>query len=509
MLNSAIQQRRAGFSVIWLKKKSKAPVEEKWTSKSTMTVAELRSSYIQGYNCGVRLGEPSEIDGFYLHVVDIDVRVPEMAEKARRTLESLFKVPFSHFQAVISGSGGASRHLYFLTDKPFRSKKLWHSDEKITSKDGKEHWAAEIELFGTGKQVVLPPSIHPDTGKEYMWQDGEFSPEDLLEIDSEVIQEITGEGELIEDENEGPLGLSEVEIEEYIADLNFQEYCVDRAGWVRLGMALHHEFDGDIKGMKIWDTYSKKAGPEKYDRAVLKQQWRSFRGADRPVTFATIIKAANGNAHQIIWDSIVDEFEDDDSNEISADDFLDDDDDDVASPSKKAPEPKSRQPRPHSGLDDIPKHLLTIPGVLGLAVKHYNETSIQYQHQFAVQTALALGSVIMGRRWRLELTGKGTYASLYFMNLGATGSGKEFTRTYITSALEEAKLGFLVGPDKYASEPGLFSALFEKPRHISIVDEIGMQRQAQKKATDANAEAVTNSDSRVKNSLTKRTHPSQ
>lgn len=453
MLKEAITLRRAGFSVIWLAKRSKMPVHKNWTGRETMSVDDLRSSYINGYNAGVRLGEPSKIGEKYLHVLDLDIRKAEYAPTVKKTVESMLQKRISDFQVVISGSGGASRHLYFVADKPFRSKKLWHSDEKFTGPDGSEHWAAEIELFGTGKQVVLPPSIHPDTGEEYRWQDGYFFEEDLLEIDSELLTELTGEGAPVEYEDEGPLGLSEDEIEEHLDRLNLKDFCEDREGWIKVGMALHHEFDGEDVGLRIWSRFSKQS--KKFDARVLKQQWRSFKGAEQPVTFASIIKAANDHQHKVEWEGMADEFVDDE-----------DDEDDIPREREKpaAPPPAARQ------KSDIPEHLLTIPGALGMAVEHYNETSKVYQPQFAVQTALALGSVVLARHWMTETD---NFTSLYLINLGATGRGKEFARTYLERVLEEATLGSLIGPLKYASEAGVMGQLQYSPRHVTVYDEFG------------------------------------
>lgn len=120
--------------------------------------------------------------------------------------------------------------------------------------------------------------------------------------------------------------------------------------------------------------------------------------------------------------------------------------------------------------DDVPYHLLTIPGVLGQAVDHYNATSTTTQPQFAVQTALALGSVICGRYW---VSDHGNFTSLQLANLGPTGCGKEFAETFIGNALEEAGLD-LSGPRGYASEAAVMGALEWQPRHIAVVDEFGM-----------------------------------
>ena len=83
-------------------------------------------------------------------------------------------------------------------------------------------------------------------------------------------------------------------------------------------------------------------------------------------------------------------------------------------------------------------HLLTVPGILGKAVEYYNDTAPKEQPQFAVQTALAIGSVAMGRRW---VTDWGNYSSLYLINVGLSSSGKEHTNTVITEILTAAGRG--------------------------------------------------------------------
>jgi hypothetical protein len=53
-----------------------------------------------------------------------------------------------------------------------------------------EGW--KLELFSTGKQIVVPPSVHPDTGKRYAWVNVEIGvvPDSLLNA-PEVKQVVT------------------------------------------------------------------------------------------------------------------------------------------------------------------------------------------------------------------------------------------------------------------------------------------------------------------------------
>lgn len=325
-------------------------------------------------------------------------------------------------------------------------------------------------------QVMFLPSVNRDGSFEVVRNEGRLLDADELEVD--------GDGFEAHVSHIDPLGITIEEAEDDLDYLrNKEEWRDERAGWIKIGMALKHEFDDDPDAFEVWREFSEPS--PHYNLSELKQQWRSFKNdKSEPITWASIRKAANEARYEIDYDEIDREFDGDPAPLKEGELFA------LFDEMWDRPPRKETCDRPR-GLDGVPENILTIPGVLGLAVDHYNQTSVQYQPQFAVQTALALGSVVLGRHWKLDLVGKGSFTSMYFMNLGSTGSGKEFTRTFITAALEECGMLGLIGPDKYASEPGLFSALFDKPRHISIIDEIGMQRAAQNKAPDANAESVT------------------
>lgn len=121
--------------------------------------------------------------------------------------------------------------------------------------------------------------------------------------------------------------------------------------------------------------------------------------------------------------------------------------------------------------DSIPKHLLTVPGVLGDVVAYSARTCIKRQPQFDVQTALVVGSVAMGRRF---ITSNRNMTSLYFLNVGKTGSGKEHANTVLEDILEAAGMTQLRGPTGYTSAAGVISALRDKPTHVAVIDEFGL-----------------------------------
>lgn len=354
--------RNVGFGLHWLHKKSKRPVGEGWSEAPVASLDDLLNTYQDGYNLGVRLGMSSSLtDGSYLHVLDIDIRVPELADEAWETVETLFAdLNIRSFPTVISGSGGESRHIYFVTSKPFYSRKLAVSEGKHRSPDGKWRYDFEIELFGTGKQVAMPPSIHPDTGKPYIW--GREFDFDMLEmgvgptIAAERLSEIaTAQCETFEFETREPLTFKVGQLEAELDELD-DSHIEDYHDWVAIGAALHHQFGGSNEGYKLWIKVSKQSA--KFNEKEMPSKWRSFgRNRRAPVTMATVRQWVLDERHQ----RIMSQFDDVDGFDEPLASEPDDIDDLLGEPSKPAArdpiddligEPAT-PPKPRDDLDDI------------------------------------------------------------------------------------------------------------------------------------------------------------
>lgn len=290
--------RAAGFALHWLHPRSKRPIGERWSEAPVASLDDLLATYRPGNNIGVRLGEPSKVEGGYLHVLDLDIRDPEQADDAWAAVEDLLQgVNIDALPCVASGSGGESRHLYLVTEKPFRSKRLACSEGKMRGKDGKWHLCWEVELFGTGKQVAMPPSIHPDTLKSYVWErpldfdllDLGFScapiiPADLLSglvavHDTEFAYE-----------SRPPLTFKPGQLEAELSEIPISDLHYD--DWIALGQALHHQFGGSQEGFDLWLKYTRTSAKftgENQVREMRRIKWPSFgRYRGKPVTMATV-----------------------------------------------------------------------------------------------------------------------------------------------------------------------------------------------------------------------------
>lgn len=323
MLKSVKHLYEAGFAIHNLKTLSKAPKGNKWSIKPVASFENLKRTRADGNNVGVRTGEFSKIGGLYLHIIDVDIRDPAYKDEALAKLrEMLPSFDYEKAPAVISGSGGESRHFYMFCDKPYRTKVFAKSDSTQKVRVGgriveKRHW--ELHLLGTGAQAVIPPSIHPDTKKPYTWlREFDFfeyqmgnvhsTPSDevltLFDYNSSDVTDEPRQG--IQAKDQKPFGFMIEELRADLKELDYDQWIDDHDGWVQMGMSIHFETNGSKEGFDLWCEISKAS--EKWSEQDSATRWKSFKivPEDKQVTFANIRNIA-AEARE---DRIEDDFDD-------------------------------------------------------------------------------------------------------------------------------------------------------------------------------------------------------
>jgi hypothetical protein len=293
ILDAALSLSALGVGVHWLWGKSKKPIDDGWSTAPVATPESLSRTYRIGYNVGVRPGEFSDAGGAFLHVLDLDVRDEAKASEPYAWLDQHWP-EWRKFPTVQSGSGGSSRHVYFFLDKPYRSRMCARSTEHCMYRDRKV-WAWQIEVYGSGKQIAAPPSIHPDTGLPYKW----LTPLDLDAIDLGCTPMV--DAKLIQSwgshipsnvqsdltfEEKPKLGLTIDEAREIVFKLPLEDFCEDRQGWFTTGMAIRHEFGDTEEAYDLWADFSMQS--DKFNEDEQRKVWNSFRGSANPIRMATL-----------------------------------------------------------------------------------------------------------------------------------------------------------------------------------------------------------------------------
>jgi predicted P-loop ATPase len=184
---------KQGMAIHWLKPRSKAPLNAGWTKGPRADWNDLAKSYRKDLNVGVRLGVSSKFSNGYLAVIDLDVKSEDLKHRkeAEKALLNLYPTA-KNAPKVISGRGNGSAHYYVLTKEPTKggdtkAKSTEIVKVKMPSVDPSKKElevlsmdevgdgyrlrpAWEISLLSEGRQVVLPPSIHPDSNRPYQWE---------------------------------------------------------------------------------------------------------------------------------------------------------------------------------------------------------------------------------------------------------------------------------------------------------------------------------------------------
>ena len=350
-------------------------------------------------------------------------------------------------------------------------------------KDDPRKTEVVFELRAGSVQDVLPPSIHPDTGRPYQWA-GRSIFDELPELPPQLLtlwrewdkfrpqlQDICPwkkKAEFQPTKRPRPKGDSTSVIDAY-NQANDMHSLLIQYGYKQTsrGRYLSPNSTSGLAGVKLFDdgrAYSHHAS-DPFDSAHSFDAFEVFLQYEHMGNVRNAVR----NAAKLLRINSYKNFDNDTVPQGAA--------------ATECLMPKEKK------LGDTPAHLLSVPGILQDMVNGYNTSAIKPQPQFAVQCALAFGSVVMGRRW---VTDKRNFTSLYFMNIGETGSGKEHTKTVLEQYLEQAGLQELIGPAGYTSGAGVMSTLIKKPVHVSVVDELGRQlKAAAAKGMQHKADALT------------------
>ena len=450
-----------GFSPIPCK--GKAPRHNQW-QKRRFTKGDFQF----GDSVGVLLGDVICID------IDVDDEA-KAAEFEEITRQSLGDSPVR--------IGRWPRRALFYRPKVPMAKQVIASPSGMV-----EVLAAEP---GKGRQVIVH-GIHPDTREPYRWKGAPIWSQQctLVTVDAEAVAEFlqatrVAQGVAVETPSSEQVAAPSHHLQAEQHDTETRAQDVERAlgeywdsdfeeDWTEAARALAHY----PQGKAIWMAWS--ATSTKHTIAEATKQWERWQRETRgEQTVRTIMSRvprhdleAWGREHRIAslaTDPMVQE------GASIANAILpsrrgppEGDDADEGHEHHEADEAAHGPPQGRGGA--CPPHLLSVPGVLGLAVDFYNQSARRPQPRFAVQTALALGSVVMGRRF---VTPMRNYSSLYFLSVADTATGKEHIKSVIEHLLDAAGLSRLIGPDGYTSASGVLSKMLEQPCHITVMDEAG------------------------------------
>jgi len=433
----------AGYNILPLAKGGKQPVVNGWQEWGKRKQPQFQiDNWVNIYgdgNIGLPLGESNNVIA-----LDFDIDVDGLHAKIIAMIKPspVRKVGAKGFTAFYRYNGERNRR--------------WKTEGETV-----------VELLSTGTQTVMPYSIHPDTGKPYIWltEDNllDYDAMDLPQLPNDFIDKVdelfgikrkiieysrTNKRKIIEYSrtNEG----GDIELDTVKSALQYiaaNEYST----WIEIGMALNHTY-GDV-AFNVWDSWSATAA--NYDPAKMDYKWRSF-GAytGSKISAATILHYAIGGG----W---------------LPPRLLNDDAVIVVGEKSKKPSKKSNVQKmqiANETNNSIPDHLLNAPNLVGELVNWIESCAIRKQPALALGASIGAVGTVMAHRFR---TPSDLRSNMMTLGICGSGMGKDHARKCISMLFNEVGMGEKLLGD-FASDTAVISALHSRAGiGFAMTDEIG------------------------------------
>lgn len=372
-------------------------------------------------------------------------------------------------ETMVGKAGQKGETLFYRAGPSFPSRAF-----NIPGPDGRP--VRVLDLLGPGKQTVLPPSVHPDTGQPYRWTRPEtldgVAPEDLPWIEDDVGERIAEalkpfgyapdpprpERREIAEGEEAPHrrlnNLAMADLGAWVPDLAL--YKVRRAG----------------NGYRAVATWRSSHGGRPLERRspnlkIHPEGIRDFHDGDRRYTPLDLVMCARscelGEAFEWLSDrvgfgeAVAIELQPrrvGESNGVRFDaetgEVLD----------------REGAPAEPPAADDFTR----VPGLLGEITEWIVSTARRPNRLLALGSALTLLGTLAGRQWAGP-TRSGTH--LYVVGLAPTGSGKDHAAAQIHRLMQAAGASAHIGPDEFMSMPAVLNLLIRMPLSLCAMDEFG------------------------------------
>lgn len=296
-----------GYIITPIRENSKAPLLKNWTSKRL--TAEDCEVYSAANGVGIVCGQGKNP----VIAIDIDTFDESINTELADFVEE-------HFGPCPIRQGKAPKTLLVARTKESNLPKMT-SAYYTRSGESRKH---RVEILSKGQQFVAH-GIHPDTHEPYQWLGWQgpleawkveslplLSVDDLKAILSEYHRLMVAKGYVVAQDAQASSPRAPLsDLEELDAMQPIDGYTLEQAEedlgyissddydqWLKVGMALHHQFDGDMSAFNVflgWSQTSENFASEEQCLA----KWESFGQArakgGRVVTMRTVIKLANAS----------------------------------------------------------------------------------------------------------------------------------------------------------------------------------------------------------------------
>lgn len=355
-----------------------------------------------------------------LLVIDVDARNGGV-DSFERLCADIPEIRGADF-IVGTGSGGGSRHVYYLLSEaiPLLSH---HADYP------------GIDFKSSGF-VVGPGSKHHSGG---VYQALAGSPYDIGPPPADLLAMLRKPERHRTEYNGATLDVSHADIADMLAHVANDDCHYD--DWVKIGMAVHQATGGT--GYELWREWS--ARSSKHDESMMEKRWHSFGKSANPVTIGTLIY----HAEQGGW--------------VMPVTFHD-------APEFDMPEPVAKEAKGDLPFDISGVDLTSPPGFVGEVARWVESQSRRPRLHLSVATALTAIGNVGGLRYMDARDG--ATSNLFAFCVAGSGTGKEAMNQAIAKIHRVAGLAPATH-GSIKSEQEITRNLVRHQAALYVIDEVG------------------------------------
>jgi Bifunctional DNA primase/polymerase, N-terminal/Protein of unknown function (DUF3987) len=325
-----------------------------------------------------------------------------------------------------------------------------------------------VDLIGPGRQTVLPPTQHPDTGQPYVWTGSgaleDIEPGELPELETNIITRISAAL--------APFGYQSTDPQAARGNggdgdsphrqLNDMALA-NLSAWVpALGLYRCRRTKLGFEAVPMWRPSTTGRPPEKrhLNLKIVPAGIRDF-GADKGYTPLDLVMTALCCDLQNAWQYLSERLG------FAGEAMI------VEPPA--APAAAKPQPEPLEAFTHV-------PGVVGDIVDWIVATARRPNRVLALGAAITIVGTLIGRR----VAGPTQSAThLYVIPVGPTGSGKQHLLDATMALMRAGDAHGHIGPSEFISMPAVLNFIQRKPLALCLQDEYGafLHRITSKKAS--------------------------
>lgn len=341
-----------------------------------------------------------------------------------------------------------------------------------------------VELLTGTRQTVIPPSIHPDTGRPYQWT----SDASLLDTPAASLPVLSEDDlarfrDTVEALTDKPIPAPKAVIlpfpndEETIWQRVNSRALGNLDAWVpELGLPKLRKVANGYKGVAFWRASSteRAIADRNTNLSIVTHVGARDHGTGESYSPLDLVIAAFGHDLDTAYEWLArrmgmleDAVEFPEPNATPAPEV-------TTAPAETATEPATsatETAETETATDEeLPDHLTRVPGLLGDVVEWIVAGSRRPNRTLALGAAVTLVGTLIGQAIAGP-TGSATH--LYVVALAPSGAGKDHPLQSIARALKASNNGALVGPSEFISMPAVIKFLSRKPLSVCAMDEIG------------------------------------